>query len=83
MYFGDTVRDAETFFQGFRQALMGAGVPVTCNSQKILERRGWTRTSVGFSPSMREKGLTETEIMDDLIDALVVELRQGSATCVE
>ena len=80
MYFGDTVRDAETFLQGFRQALMATGVPVTCHSQQILEGRGWTHTSVGFSPSMREKGLSETEIMDELIDALVVELRQASAT---
>ena len=83
MYFGDTVRDAETFLQGFRQALMATGVPLTCHSEQILERHGWTLTSVGFSPSMRERGLSEVEIMDELIDALVVELRQASATLVE
>ncbi len=78
MYFGDTVRDGETFLQGFRQALIATGVPVTIHSQAVLESRGWQFTSVGFAPSMREKRLTEAEIMDELIDALVVELRQLS-----
>ena len=82
-YFGDTVREAETFLQGFRQALMATGVPLTCRSEQFLESPGWTRTSVGFSPSMRERGLSEAEIMDELIDVLMVQLRQASATLVE
>lgn len=83
MFMGESVRDAEAFLCGFRQALMATGVPLTTHSEKILESRGWTFSSAGFGPSMREKGLTEQEVANQLIDALIEELRQLSAACIQ
>jgi hypothetical protein len=32
------------------------------------EKRGWKKSSVGPIPQMREKGMTDEQIMDELID---------------
>jgi|SRR5213593_4310866 len=77
MYFGPRVEDAESFLDGFRIALSLTGVPLTRESaQRSFERRGWTWSSLRAVPSMAKKGLSEEQIIYELIDAFIDELRE-------
>jgi hypothetical protein len=77
MYFGPRVEEAETFLTGFRTALIAAGVPVSYESGRVvLRRRGWKVTSVGVIPSMRDRGWTDAEMIDELLDSFIEELRK-------
>ena len=77
MYFLPGVEVAETFLSGFRAALIVAGVPVSHESGRVaLQRRGWEVTSVGVTPSMRSRGLTDEQMIDELLESFIEELRQ-------
>jgi hypothetical protein len=77
MYFLPRVEEAETFLAGFRTALIVAGVPVSHDSGRVaLQGRGWEVTSVGVTPSMRSRGLTDEQMIDELLESFIEELRQ-------
>ena len=77
MYFPPRVEEAETFLTGFRTALIIAGVPVSHESGRVaLQRRGWELTSVGVTPSMRSRGLTDEQMVDELLESFMEELRK-------
>ena len=79
MFLGPSVASAEDFLTGFRTALSLAGVPLSREShQTSFQRRGWTWTALRAVPSMRERGLSDDQVVDELIDALTDELRQTS-----
>ena len=79
MYFAVSVESAEDFLTGFRTALTIAGVPLSRESHRTsFERRGWAWTALRAIPSMRERGLSDDQIVAELIDALIDELRQTS-----
>jgi len=71
-----TPESAETFLFGFRNALTLAGIPMEGRVWTIFERRGWKMDSCGVIPGMRAKGLTEDQIMDELFDSYLDELRR-------
>ncbi len=50
------------------------GIEISAHSEHILERRGWVHSSTGPVPSMRGRGLSEDEIIDELIDILIQDL---------
>ncbi|MES2571431.1 MAG: hypothetical protein V4710_15430 [Verrucomicrobiota bacterium] len=76
MYFQPVnVEMAETFLQGFRSALHAVGIPVDQSSGRAaFEQRGWKVDTIGVTPSMRAKGLTDMQIMDEHFDAFIEEL---------
>ena len=74
MWFRPSVDNAQTFLAGYRGALRAMGVEISAHSEHVVERRGWVQSSIGYTPSMREKGLSEDEIIDELIEILVEEL---------
>jgi len=77
MYFLPRVEEAETFLNGFRTALIVAGVPVSHESGRVaLQHRGSELTSVGVTPSMRSRGLTDEQMIDELLETFMEELRQ-------
>lgn len=43
---------------------------------QIQEKRGWKKSSVGPVPQMRKKGMSEEEIMNELVDIEVESLEQ-------
>lgn len=57
-----------SFLFGFRLGTGATGATVCQGWWKAQERRGWKRSSVGPVPQMREKGMTDLEIMDELIE---------------
>ena len=76
MFFGERAEDGEMFLSGFFVALIATGVPMTWDSWRAtIERRGWDWDSCGFLPGMKAKGLDDEEILNELIDSLVDELR--------
>src|SRR5689334_11463159 len=80
MYFIESIQATETFLTGFYTALIAADVPVTWDSwRETLRHRGWRWDSCGVVPSMQAKGLTDQQIMDELIESIVEELRRVAA----
>lgn len=77
MYFGERAENGEMFLAGFFVALMTTGVPMTWDSWRAtIQGRGWKWDSCGFLPGMKAKGLHDEEIIDELIDSLIEELRR-------
>jgi hypothetical protein len=69
----------ETYLAGFRAgcAAFGAELPPKLRAS-VLERRGWKRSAAGPVPQMKEKGMTDLAVMDELIE-IEIELWQRFA----
>ena len=77
MYFIPSAESADSFLSGFCIALTAAGIPVTWESWKsTLIRRGCQWNSCGFVTAMKAKGLNDEEIMDELFESFLDELRR-------
>ena len=59
----------ENYLNGFRGAGAACGVEAPRKlRQQVIEARGWKFSAAGPAPQMKQKGLTDEAIMDELID---------------
>lgn len=70
-------QSVELFLTGFRAACVACGLDVPRKlKQQVLERRGWKFSASGPLPQMRDKGMKDDAIMDELIKIEIDQLRQ-------
>jgi hypothetical protein len=70
-----TVHTVEAFLSGFEVACHALGFPIDRELWwAAQEARGWKRRSVGAVPQMEAKGLTEEEIVNELIEITIATL---------
>lgn len=69
MFMGWTkTNSAEIFLAGFDTASEAVGIDGSRERMvKAGEARGWEFSSTGFTPHMRERGMGEAEMVDELI----------------
>ena len=82
MYIGDLdSRSMRSFLVGYLVAQSALGVrEAGLDRHKIIESRGWKVRAVGPVPEMRERGLTEREIVTELIEIEIDVLRETQKT---
>ena len=71
------VATLEVYLAGFRAgcASFGADIPKELR-RKVTEARGWKRSAAGPVAQMKEKGMGEEAIMDELLDMEIEIYRQ-------
>jgi hypothetical protein len=57
--------EAEKFLGAFDIGCFACGIPLEWHD--VVERRGWKLVSVSLIPQMRERGLSEEQVIDELI----------------
>jgi hypothetical protein len=69
-----TLASLENYLSGFRGACAACGFEVNRKlRQQVIERHGWKFSAAGPASQMKEKGMSEEAIMDELI-AIEMEL---------
>lgn len=73
MYYGFRTAEAtQRFLDGFRTACRILGLEVNIDLRRaVAEARGWDLPTAGLASPMRERGLSEERIVDEL---LVIEI---------
>jgi len=80
MYFQPvTVEAAESFLGGFRVACLVSGAIEDADWLDLQESRGWKSNAMGPVGEMRERGLTEEQIIDELIELENIAFQRSSA----
>lgn len=80
MYVGHaTIEAVEAFLTGFRIGRHGMGLEIDLEWQWAAQAaRGWEQTASGPVPQMKIQGLSDNEIMDELIE-IEIEVLQEQA----
>ncbi len=72
------VANVENLLTGLSWGLRFCGIQIEADERsKVWQERGWKRTPVGPVPQMRERGMSERQIIDELIDIEIALLRGG------
>jgi hypothetical protein len=67
----------EHFLTGFRAACAACGFEIPRKlKQQVLERRGWKHSAAGPAAQMRDKGMSDEAIIDELIRLEIEQLKQ-------
>ena len=71
------VHTVQTFLTGFRSGCAACGLEVPRKLQwQVLEGRGWKRAAAGPVGQMKEKGMADPAIIDELIDIEIEQLQR-------
>lgn len=78
MYVGHaTIEAVEAFLTGFRIGRHGMGLEIDLDLQCAAQAtRGWEQSAAGPVPQMRSQGLSDNEIMNELIEIEIDVLRE-------
>lgn len=71
------LRTVQSFLTGFQFGCHACGFPIDHEAWlKALEARGWNRDAIGPVPQMERKGMSEAEIIDELVEIEILMLRK-------
>lgn len=71
------VRTVQGFLNGFEFGCHACGYPIDRACWlTALEARGWDRDAIGPVPQMERKGMSEAEIIDELVEIEILIIRQ-------
>lgn len=74
-----SVASLENYLNGFRAASAACGIEVPRKlRQQVLESRGWKFAGAGPVPQMKERGLTEEAMLEELLEIEIEQLRRLS-----
>ena len=74
------VANTQSFLAGFTMAVHVFGIRPDHNIHwNVQESRGWKQSPDGPVPQMRGKGMSDRQIIDELIDIEIEILRRSSA----
>lgn len=71
------VASMENYLNGFRAASAACGFEIPRKlRQQVIESRGWKHAGAGPVPQMKDKGMAEEAMMDELIEIEIEQLRR-------
>jgi hypothetical protein len=80
MYFQPvTVEAAENFLGGFSVACLACGVITHGDLEHAQKTPGWKENSMGPLAEMRERSLTEEQIIDELIELEITAIQRAAS----